>query len=267
MDFIGIIPARYNSSRFPGKVLCNICGKTMIEWVFESVSKWNKWRHIYVATDNDIVAKKCSEKSIPYIMTSENHVDCLDRVFEAAKKLKKDGIVADRYITIQGDEPLFNVKSLDIDLTPQIVNLYTETQYDKELFDSNCVKVVFNNNLQALYFSRYGIPYFNKKVSRLDKKFTIYKQIGVYSFSLDMLQLYHFLPVSDLEASEGIGLNRLLENGIDVFMRYTPFDSVSVDTESDRQRIVNIVKEKYSNMNMSIDDNGNVIDSDGFVKN
>ncbi|KKK94831.1 hypothetical protein LCGC14_2678870, partial [marine sediment metagenome] len=118
MEYIGIIPARYQSSRFPGKPLCDILGKSMIERVYESVIQWDKWKSVYVATDDDRIREKCFTKDIPYIFTKNTHQDCLDRSAEVVKKLENEGKSGDRYIIIQGDEPLFNINTLNVDLSP-----------------------------------------------------------------------------------------------------------------------------------------------------
>ena len=103
--YIGIIPARYQSSRFPGKPLCDILGKSMIERVYDSVMKWNKWKNVYVATDDDKIREKCFINDIPCIMTRSIHTDCLDRAAEVVEYLEDKGDGADKYIVIQGDEP------------------------------------------------------------------------------------------------------------------------------------------------------------------
>jgi len=263
MEFIGIIPARYQSSRFPGKPLCDILGKPMLKRVYDSVMKWSKWKKVYVATDNTEIMEFCEKQNIPCIITRGTHVDCLDRAAEVANILESKGEGADRYIIIQGDEPLFNVDTLNTDLSPTIVNFYTEVYDQYDMYDSNAVKVVVSRNNRAVYFSRYSIPYHDEKTKRTNDNVVIFKQIGVYSFSGEMLKIYTILNLSSLETQEGIGLNRLLENDIEVHMRHTKYDSISVDTPEDRNRIINIIKEDYSKIDMSIDDEGNVINVDG----
>lgn len=244
--YIGIIPARYKSTRFPGKPLCDICGKPMIWHVYNSVMKWPKWKEVYVATDSKGIVEKCAELGIPSIMTREDHTDCLDRSAEVAQKLEAENRGATKYIVIQGDEPLFNVDTLNVDLSPEIINFYTEVQDNDDLYDANAVKVVVSKKQRALYFSRYSIPYHEPKTKRTDEPVVIYKQIGVYVFTGQMLKLYSSLEPSLLENMEGIGLNRLLENDTDVHMRYTEYDSISVDTESDRQRIISLIEKRQS---------------------
>lgn len=264
MKYIGIIPARYQSSRFPGKPLCDILGRPMIEWVYQSVLKWDKWDSVWVATDNIFIEEKCKELEIPVIMTGACHQDCLDRASEVVKMLELKSIGGDRYIIIQGDEPLFNVDTLNTDLTPSVVNFYTEVHDHYDKYDSNAVKVVLSKNKKALYFSRYSIPYHEERTKRSNDTETIFKQIGVYSFSSEMLHLYNTLKPTSLENMEGIGLNRLLENDIDIYMRYTPYDSISVDTPEDRDRIVSIIKNVYLSEGKIIDDNGKIINIEKY---
>ena len=177
-------------------------------------------------------------------MTKDTHIDCIDRCYEAAIRLGHDGITADRYIIIQGDEPLFDSRILDIDLSPEVVNLYTTVEASDEIDDPNCVKVVVSNSERAIYFSRFSIPHFNKKTARATEENKVLKQIGVYSLSLDRLKFFHDTSPSFLENKEGIGMLRFIENDIDVNMRYTQYDSVSVDTPNDRKKVIDILRER-----------------------
>lgn len=261
--YIGIIPARYQSSRFPGKPLCDILGKPMIQRVYESVMKWDKWKAVYVATDSLEILNKCKYLQIPVVMTKDTHTDCLDRAAELTEILEKEGNGADKYIVIQGDEPLFNARTLNTDLSPSIVNFYTEVHDKYDKYDSNAVKVVVSRNNKAVYFSRYSIPYHDEKTKRTNDAASILKQIGVYVFTGEMLKIYTSLKQTPLENMEGIGLNRLLENDIEICMRHTEHDSISVDTPEDRNRIIKIIKDYYENAGSSIADDGTVTDCDG----
>jgi len=264
--YIGIIPARYQSSRFPGKPLCDILGKPMIQRVYESVTEWDKWKAVYMATDSEIIGEKCKELNIPCIMTRKDHRDCLDRASEVVDILEKGGNGADKYIIIQGDEPLFDVRTLNADLSPSIVNFYTKVMGNYEMYDSNTVKVIVSKNQKAIYFSRYSIPYHNERTKRVNDGVIIYKQICAYVFTGEMLKIYNSLNFTSLENMEGIGLNRLIENDIEVQMRYTKYDSIGVDTPEDRDRAENIIKERYLNAGQSIDCDGNVTDCDKYKK-
>jgi len=242
MKFIGIIPARYASSRYPGKPLCEICGKPMIQWVYDSIMKWDKWEGVYLATDSVEIETVCRNLAIPVIMTRDTHTDCLDRAGEVIEILEAQNKAGDRYIVIQGDEPLFDVCTLDVDLTPEIVNFYTKVQDVHDLYNPDSVKVVVTAASKALYFSRYTIPYHEDKTRRTQEPLQVFKQIGVYSFSGEQLKRYCSLRSAYLENLEGIGLLRLLENDIDVTMRYTEHDSISVDTPADRNKIEELLR-------------------------
>ena len=127
---------------------------------------------------------------------------------------------------------------MNVDLSNEITNFYTEVKDAEEIFDPNCVKVVISNSGKAIYFSRYSIPFRDEKTRRKNLKEKVYKQLGVYSFDYDSLQRYVKLEPTYLENMEGIGLLRLLENDIEVSMKYTDHDSKSVDTEEDRLSLV-----------------------------
>ncbi len=127
MKIIGIIPARFGSTRYRGKPLCDILGKPMILRVYESAKKWDKWYKLYVATDDERISNCCDKYNIPWLMTDVKHKDCLDRCAEAAEILKNQGIEADRYIIIQGDEPLFDIKIFkDVDMQYDNINFYSK---------------------------------------------------------------------------------------------------------------------------------------------
>ena len=177
-------------------------------------------------------------------MTSNNHNDCIDRCAQASKILKNDGVIADRYIIIQGDEPLFNVKSLNsTDYNSKIIGFYTDYKDEHDVYDTNCVKVVLSKSNKAIYFSRYAIPFHDNKTKK-DKnlKVNFFKQLGIYSFGYNELQSYTEINNSNLENTEGVGLLRFLENDISVEMCHTEHDSISVDTEEDRIKIIKILE-------------------------
>ena len=263
-QYIGIIPAHYESSRFPGKPLCDILGKTMIQRVYESVIKWNKWKKVYITTDNAEIYNKCTNINIPCLMTGICHRDCLDRAAEVVDILEKKQEGSEKYIVIQGDEPLFNIQTLNVDLSPSIITFYTEAIDPVDKYDTNAVKVVISKNNKAIYFSRYSLPYDDKKTKRTFDNVVIYKQICAYVFSGEMLRLYTSLKTTPLENMEGIGLNRLIENDIEIYMRYTKYNSIRVATPEDRDRVVVLIKEKYAEKNMSIGDNGEISNCDGY---
>ncbi|KKL92913.1 hypothetical protein LCGC14_1879920 [marine sediment metagenome] len=242
-DFVGLIPARYASRRYPGKPLCDLLGRPMIVRVYQRTIKWDKFDRVYVATDDKKIFNVCGSYNIPCIMTGKYHVDCLDRASEAAAYLEATDKGAKKYIIIQGDEPLFNVEILNVKYDDDCVNFYTESITD--VSDPNAVKVVMDCSGKALYFSRFSIPYCKPETTRRNDLFIpIRKQIGIYIFTSDMLKIYNQLESSMLENAEGIGLNRLLENGYVVTMKYTPFDSISIDTPEDRDKVLKLMEKR-----------------------
>lgn len=231
MQLIGIIPARYDSSRFPGKPIVNIRGIPLIVRVYKSAQKFQNWKELVVATDDERIVTVCNDYKIPSVMTAKDHPDCIDRAAEVAEMAEmKD---ADRYIVIQGDEPFFDVRVLNVDLSPSVVNFFTKVTDISELEDPNVVKVVVSKNLRAIYYSRHSIPYHSPATQKGSDKPNIDKQIGTYSFSREALRQFSALGMSYLEGIEGIGLLRFLENDIDVHMRYAQYDSLSIDSPSD----------------------------------
>lgn len=243
-EFVGLIPARWASRRYPGKPLIDLFGKPMIVRVYQQAIKWDKFSEVYVVTDDERIAHACDHHTIPRIMTDKNHTDCLDRASEAASILEGGNKGAVRYVIIQGDEPLFNVKTLDIDYgSYDCVNFYTKSITD--VSDPNAVKVVMDYSGKALYFSRFSIPHYKPETTRRNDLFVpVYKQIGVYVFTSGMLRTYNQLELSMLESAEGIGLNRLLENGHIVTMKHTPYDSISIDTPTDRDKVLKLMEKK-----------------------
>ena len=197
-------------------------------------------------------------------MTKDIHIDCLDRAAEVVDILESKNEEADKYIIIQGDEPLFNVKTLDVDLSPSIINFYTEVVEQSELYDSNTVKVIVSKNQKAIYFSRYSVPYHDEKTKRNYDEVVICKQICAYVFTGEMLRLYNRLKSTPLENMEGIGLNRLIENDIEIHMRHTKYDSIGVDVPEDRGRVIELIKKYYQEAGSCISDDGSVIDCDGY---
>lgn len=241
LKLVGIIPARYNSSRFPGKPLVDLLGKPLIWHVYHSARRYDKFSKLLVATDDSRIVDECSLHGIECLMTSKEHQDCLDRSAEVVSILNNAGELYDRYITIQGDEPMFNPIILNQDLSPEVVNFYTKINIEEEIDDPNVVKVVVSKGLKAIYYSRYSIPYSANKTRKQTYDVTFDKQLGLYSFSADALLKYNKLGVSHLESVEGIGLLRLIENDVPIHMRYSDYDSISVDTPDDLEYVKTIL--------------------------
>jgi 3-deoxy-manno-octulosonate cytidylyltransferase (CMP-KDO synthetase) len=228
LKILGVIPARYDSQRLPGKVLLNIGEKAMVHWVYERARQSPFLSKLFVATDSKKVLDYCSDHDIPAIMTAQ-HSSGSDRLYEVMEQT--DG---DIYLNLQGDEPTVRPEHIESLLRPILAG-QAEVTTLRVLMDPvaakdiNCVKVVTDNRERALYFSRLPIP-FNRSPSGAIK---FYKHIGLYGYTRKALAQFHKLPQSSLELSEKLEQLRLLENGIDILVPETPYDTVGVDTEAD----------------------------------
>lgn len=241
IKIIGVIPARYNSSRLPGKPLADICGRPMVWWVYQQALKVDRLNDVYVATDDKRIADVCEEYSLKYIMTSERHSNGTDRVAEVADK-----IVADIYVTIQGDEPLLEPSVIDtvIDTilsSPEIpcATLKTEYKNPVDVVNGTTPKVVCDVNEDILLFSRSPIPY-----PKASLDYTYYKPIGVYAFKRPILKFYSTLERGRIEKIEDIELLRLVENGVKIRVGKVDSDTIAVDTGKDLDRVRNIFKHR-----------------------
>jgi len=238
MKVTAIIPSRFESSRFPGKALTDINGKTMIQRVYNQVQKSTLIDSVYVATDSDAIHDSIREIGGNVIMTSEKCSSGTDRVAEAARSLKLD--MDDVLINIQGDQPFLPPKCLD-DLVLSFTKkpglamgtLAYGMDDEDEINSPNNVKVIFDVNNFAIYFSRARIP-FNRDNT---KKIPYYKHIGIYAYSNSFLQAYTSLPYSILENIEKLEQLRVIENGHKIQVTVTEHDSPSVDDPADLEKI------------------------------
>lgn len=238
MNYITVIPARYKSTRFPGKPLVMIKGKTMIQRVYDQCLKSISSKKIYVATDDDKILNYCIKNDIQCIKTSEKCLTGTDRVGEVANIID-----ADYYINVQGDEPIFNPK--DIDLIISELNEKNCPKYgvycgfskifDSERFYSNDVpKVVLNNNNELLYISRSGIP--GNKIGNFNFG---YRQICAYAFSKEsLIKFCSQKKKTPLEIEEDIELLRFCELGMKVKMIRMSDESIPIDRKEDIQRVL-----------------------------
>ena len=246
MNTIGIIPARYNSTRFPGKPLIKIGGKTMIRRVYERCTL--SLNNVIVATDDKRIIKEVEGFGGHAIMTSTDHKSGTDRCAEAITLYQKSSNKpVDVVINIQGDEPFLDPAILShlsksfIDPKIQISTLVKKITNKKEIFDPNLPKVVIDKNGMALYFSRSPIPY----VSNIEKtkwavEYPFYKHIGIYAFRKEVLMELTQLPFSSLEQAESLEQNRWLENGYRIHVEETEHESISIDTPEDLEKINNM---------------------------
>jgi 3-deoxy-manno-octulosonate cytidylyltransferase (CMP-KDO synthetase) len=229
MKIIGLIPARYASTRFPGKPLVVINGKPMIQWVYENASKSSSLSDVVVVTDDERILKAVSSFKGKAMMTKSSHQSGTDRCAEAALHFPR----AAAFINIQGDEPRIHPGQIDqvAQLLKQGADLATLARLERQsdlLTDSNIVKVVRNTDGNALYFSRSPIP-------ASAESFLVH--VGIYGFRRNILQQITGLPVSDLERSERLEQLRWLENGYQIQVGLTEHHSISIDTEEDLKKL------------------------------
>ena len=237
----GIIPARYASTRFPGKPLVDIHGKSMLQRVYEQCQK-SKLDRIVVATDDERIATHVRDFAGEVILTASKHKSGTDRIAEAADKLnlQNDGIV----VNIQGDEPFIHSEDINLlgacfeNQTTQIATLVKKINAIETLENPNNTKVVLKANKEALYFSRAPIPHLKdlKKEDWLNHH-TFYKHIGIYGFRTAILKEISILPNGILEQKENLEQLRWLENGYRIQTLETNSESIAVDCPKDLIRI------------------------------
>lgn len=226
-----IIPARFKSVRFPGKPLELIAGKTMIQFIYDRIKNIEQIDEIIVATDDEKISKHCRDSGIPFLMTCINHQSGTDRVAEVAKRYPPD----DQIINVQGDEPFIrpsDIKTLmdTLRVAPDgIATLACQIKEESQRLNPNRVKVVFNQRREAMYFSRYPIPY---KKDQNHEEFS-FQHIGIYGFKNHMLQILTNLPPGMYEKSESLEQLRWLEAGYRISIGFVPEALFSVDTPED----------------------------------
>jgi len=248
LKFIGIIPARYGSSRFPGKPLAMINGQSMIMRVYARAKLAGCFSDVVVATDDRRIFDHVMEQGGKVMMTSADHPSGTDRVFEAAMALigGQDKLRSYVVINIQGDEPFIDPAAIDLlagcfkRTEIRIATLMKKIDSDEELFDEHVVKVIPGKGGQALYFSRSALPFIREKnTSDWRSAFSFYKHIGIYAYRAETLQEITALAPSALELAEGLEQLRWLEHGISVHVEETDYESVSVDTPGDLLKFTN----------------------------
>lgn len=240
MKILGIIPARYGSTRFPGKPLVNIQGKPMIQHVYERARLCKQLSKLVVATDDERIERVVKEFGGNAVMTSQNHVSGTDRCVEVLQKEKE---AFDAVINIQGDEPTLNPTQLDLlafcfnDDQCQIATLAVKLKSPELLFDPSKVKVILDSHQCALYFSRSAIPHQQRPYAEWFANHPYLKHIGVYGFRSSILREIGKLPPSALEQAEGLEQLRWMEHGYKIQVKITEFEAVSVDVPADLDRV------------------------------
>jgi 3-deoxy-manno-octulosonate cytidylyltransferase (CMP-KDO synthetase) len=240
MKIIGIIPARYASTRFPAKPLAYLAGKSMIQRVYEQVKKSKSISQVVVATDNEEILKHVQSFGGEACMTNENHASGTDRCFEAFALQKQS---FDYVMNIQGDEPFIHPDQIDLlasllDGNTEIATLGKKIESTEQLFNPNIVKVVMNKSGKALYFSRATIPYLRNasNESAWLESHTFYKHIGMYAYRADVLKKLVNLSVSSLEKAESLEQLRWLENGFSITISETMIETLGIDTPDDLRK-------------------------------
>jgi 3-deoxy-manno-octulosonate cytidylyltransferase (CMP-KDO synthetase) len=241
MKIIGVIPARYESSRFPGKPLADICGKPMIWWVYQQAIKVKEFNEVYVATDDMRIEDSCKENNINVIMTSDKHKTGTDRIGEVARKIS-----ADLYINIQGDEPMIEPHTILEAIKPfyqnsklQVTNLMTKIIDPVDVVNFTVPKVITNRDGIGIYLTRSTAPYPKGSIN-----YSYYKQVCVYGFKPEALQFYCDSPRGKIESIEDIEILRFIEAGYRVQFIEVESDTVAVDTHNDLNKVINIMKER-----------------------
>ncbi|MFT4600077.1 MAG: 3-deoxy-manno-octulosonate cytidylyltransferase (CMP-KDO synthetase) [Arenicella sp.] len=240
MKVLGIIPARYASSRFPGKPLIDIAGKSMIQRVYEQASKSEMISEVVVATDDQRIFDHVTSFEGKVMMTSENHSNGTERCGEVIQEY----IDADVVINIQGDEPLIKPEQLDRvlslfeDDSVQIGTLAKKITDQDSIQNENRVKVVFDKNHEALYFSRSVIPF--QKGGNVAE---YYKHIGIYAWRLSTLKELLKLTPTELELSESLEQLRWMQNGYRIRIAETSFETPNIDTPEDLDEVLNVLND------------------------
>lgn len=242
---IGIIPARYASTRFPAKALADVDGKSMIQRVYEQTKKAKSLAQVVIATDHELIFDHVKNFSDDVCMTRESHVSGTDRCFEAFRKQQSN---YDYVINIQGDEPFIQPEQIDLLASllngeTEIATLVKKITQAEQLTSPNTVKVVFSTAKLALYFSRSPIPHLrNLPEDQWLENHTFYKHIGMYAYRADILEKLTMLPQSVLEKAESLEQLRWLENGFKIKVSETTQETIGIDTPDDLKKALALFK-------------------------
>lgn len=242
LTVIGVIPTRYDSTRFPGKALAEIAGKPMIQHVYERCSACKRLDGLYIATDDQRIYDAAREFTNDVLMTSREHESGTDRIAEVARK-----IGGDIFINIQGDEPLIEptavgavIPPFEADSAVKMVTLARPADDPGEISSPNTCKVAVDKSGNALYFSRAPIPYHRKP----PREPGYLLHVGIYAYRREFLLALSELEKTPLEIAEGLEMLRALEHGYDVSVVIGDFTSASVDTEDDLGRVRKLIGEE-----------------------
>jgi 3-deoxy-manno-octulosonate cytidylyltransferase (CMP-KDO synthetase) len=245
MKVVCIIPSRYDSTRFPGKPLADLCGKPMIQHVYERVLTAETVSKAFVATDDERIFSAVQKFGGHAIMTSAAHRSGTDRIAEAVSMLDVGN--TDIVVNIQGDQPLFEPSQIDEVARPLLDDpaipmstLIYKIVREEEIVHPNAVKVVFDRDHFAVYFSRATIPYVRDR----GREVSYYKHHGIYAYRREFLETFTRLPEGVLEKLEALEQLRALEYGYRIKVVVTPYDSVEVDTPQELDRVRSLLGDK-----------------------
>ncbi|MBB6126897.1 3-deoxy-manno-octulosonate cytidylyltransferase [Mucilaginibacter lappiensis] len=240
MKVLGIIPARYASSRFPGKPLVDIAGKSMIQRVYEQAKKCGNLSEVVVATDDDRIFNHVKAFGGAAVMTADTHQSGTDRCAEVALLHPEYEVI----INIQGDEPFIDPEQITkltacfTDKDTQLATLIKRIKTEEELFNNNSPKVVVNKLSEAIYFSRSALPHIRgQELENWLEFYAFFKHIGIYGYRADVLQQITKLPVSSLEKAESLEQLRWIENGYRIKVAETELETYAVDVPEDLMKL------------------------------
>lgn len=245
---IGIIPARYGSTRFPGKPLADIGGKSMIQRVLEQAKQATSLSKVVVATDDERIADAVRQLGEEAVMTRMDHPSGTDRCYEAYSRLLTDGLISgsssDYILNIQGDEPFIDPAQIDelaaiLDGTVELATQMASVDSAQMLHDPKEAKIVINDQNEALYFSRSAIPYlWGVDPDQWHTRHTYHRHVGLYAYRADVLENITQLPPSPLERVESLEQLRWIEAGYRIKLVATNYQTPSVDSPADIEKII-----------------------------
>jgi 3-deoxy-manno-octulosonate cytidylyltransferase (CMP-KDO synthetase) len=241
MEVLGVVPARYASSRLPGKPIVDICGKPMIWWVYQAAIKVKEFSKVIVATDDERIVDVCNQYGMEVVLTSPDGACLIDRLHELSERFDYD-----YYVSINGDEPLIESEIVHFVLPdyvekdkPLVRGLMREFTDPVEVIDPANMKIVCNERGKLLFISRSPIPYPHKT-----GEFTYKKYVGVECYNKTALDIYNEKTPGPIEKIEDLGTLRFLENDVDVYYTLIQSHSLSVDTVRDLEKVRHIMKER-----------------------
>lgn len=251
MKIIAVIPARFKSTRLPGKPLADICGKPMIWWVYQQVRAVSEFSNIYIATDDERIKNECNKYGMPVLMTREDTPNHIHRIWEVTELVN-----ADYYVSVNGDEPLINPDNIRQAISilpkektekPYFSSVFRELTDPAETMDLANVKIVLGSQGQCLYQSRNPIP-----STKGSLQFKYKKAIGIECFNKEALNFFVNTPMGTMEKIEDIDHLRFLENGIPIYYTKIESESLSVDTKNDLDKVRSIIEknDKHNSINL-----------------